>query len=69
MSCFMNTARWLSFVLVTVLATGAGAQPAPSAEAPVVTLDDKGFTVKSADSSYLLKIRGLVQVDGRSNAR
>lgn len=34
-------------------------------EAPVVVVDDKGFTLKLPDNSYVLKIRALMQADGR----
>lgn len=35
-------------------------------EAPVTSVSDKGFTTALPDGSYALKVRGLVQVDGRS---
>jgi phosphate-selective porin OprO and OprP len=34
-------------------------------ESPKVSVDDKGFALKLPDNSFVLKIRGLVQVDGR----
>jgi phosphate-selective porin OprO and OprP len=34
-------------------------------EAPKVTADDKGFSLALPDKSYVLKIRGLMQADGR----
>ena len=34
-------------------------------ESPKVSIDDKGFALKLPDNSFVLKIRGLVQVDGR----
>ena len=34
-------------------------------EAPRVTIDDKGFGLALPDKSYVLKIRGLLQTDGR----
>ena len=34
-------------------------------EAPKVTVDDKGFGLALPDKSYVLKIRGLLQTDGR----
>src|SRR5262249_6296880 len=34
-------------------------------EAPTFSADDKGFGLSSADKAYELKLRGLVQVDGR----
>jgi phosphate-selective porin OprO/OprP len=34
-------------------------------EAPKVVVDDKGFQLKLPDNSFVLKIRGLVQADGR----
>lgn len=36
--------------------------------APVVSASNKGFSVKSADAAYELKVRGLVQLDARSFA-
>ena len=38
---------------------------AKAKEAPVVTVNDKGASLKSADSAYEVKIRGLLQGDGR----
>jgi phosphate-selective porin OprO and OprP len=40
---------------------------APEAEAPpaVVTADERGLAVKSANGSFAFRVRGLVQVDGR----
>lgn len=35
------------------------------AEGPLVTADDKGFSIKVPDSFFLLRIRGLLQGDGR----
>jgi phosphate-selective porin OprO/OprP len=34
-------------------------------EAPVFSVDDKGIALKSADAAYTLKIRALLQTDGR----
>ncbi|MFH1208553.1 MAG: porin [Candidatus Omnitrophota bacterium] len=34
-------------------------------EAPVVTASKEGFSLKSQDGNFLLKLRGLVQTDGR----
>jgi phosphate-selective porin OprO/OprP len=34
-------------------------------EAPKVTADDKGFSLALPDKSFVLKLRGLVQADGR----
>jgi len=34
-------------------------------EAPKLTVDDKGFSMGLPDKSYVLKIRGLLQTDGR----
>jgi phosphate-selective porin OprO and OprP len=34
-------------------------------DAPGVSADDKGFTIKVPDSSYQLRVRGLLQADGR----
>lgn len=34
-------------------------------EAPKVSVDDKGFALRLPDNSFVLKIRGLVQGDGR----
>ena len=34
-------------------------------EAPRVTADDKGFSIGLPDKAFLLRIRGLVQADGR----
>lgn len=34
-------------------------------EAPKVIIDDRGFSLALPDKSYVLKIRGLLQVDGR----
>ncbi len=34
-------------------------------ESPKVSVDDKGFALKLPDNSFVLKIRGLVQADGR----
>ena len=34
-------------------------------DGPVVGVDDKGFVFRSADSSYALKLKGLVAFDGR----
>ena len=34
-------------------------------ESPSTTADDKGFGVRSADSAYTLRFRGLIQVDTR----
>jgi phosphate-selective porin OprO and OprP len=34
-------------------------------EAPVFSVDDKGVQLKSADGKYALKVRALLQVDGR----
>jgi phosphate-selective porin OprO and OprP len=34
-------------------------------EAPKVTADDKGFSMRLPDNSFVLRIRGLVQGDGR----
>jgi len=36
--------------------------------APVVSASNKGFSVKSPDAAYELKVRGLVQLDARSFA-
>ncbi|HWU71374.1 MAG TPA: porin [Pseudoxanthomonas sp.] len=38
---------------------------AKAKEAPVVTVNDKGASLKSADGAYEVKIRGLLQGDGR----
>lgn len=35
------------------------------AEGPLVTADDKGFSIKVPDGAFLLRIRGLLQGDGR----
>ena len=34
-------------------------------EAPTLAVDDKGLAFKSGDGKYTLKVRGLLQVDGR----
>src|SRR5262245_52550749 len=34
-------------------------------EAPVVSADEKGFGISSADKAHEVKIRGLVQIDAR----
>ena len=34
-------------------------------ESPKVTADDKGFSIRLPDNSFVLRIRGLVQADGR----
>ena len=36
--------------------------------APVVSASNKGFSVKTPDAAYELKVRGLVQLDARSFA-
>lgn len=41
------------------------AQEKKDAQAPVVGAGDKGFTVRSADGAFELKIRGLLQADAR----
>ena len=41
------------------------AAAARKAESPVVTADDKGFAIKSGDGAYVLRLRGLLQLDGR----
>jgi phosphate-selective porin OprO/OprP len=38
---------------------------AKAKEAPSVTADDNGFSIRSADRAYLLRIRAQVQTDGR----
>jgi phosphate-selective porin OprO/OprP len=43
----------------------AEADAARLASAPVVSLGDKGLSVKSADGAFEVKLRGLVQGDGR----
>src|SRR5207342_130278 len=43
----------------------AEADAAKVASTPVVSLGEKGLSVKSADSAFEVKVRGLVQGDGR----
>lgn len=43
----------------------AEADAAKAASAPVVSLGEKGLSVKSADNAFEVKFRGLVQGDGR----
>jgi len=43
----------------------AEADAAKVASAPVVSLGEKGLSVKSADNAFEVKVRGLVQGDGR----
>ena len=47
------------------VAGGSGNAAMPKLERSVVEVDDKGFMLASADRSFLLKLRGLLQVDGR----
>src|SRR5450432_2450442 len=35
------------------------------AEGPIATADEKGFTLKSSDGAYVLRLRGQLQLDGR----
>jgi phosphate-selective porin OprO and OprP len=41
------------------------AAAAQRAEGPLVIANDSGFTIKSVDSSYVLRLRGQLQIDGR----
>ena len=43
----------------------AEADAAKATSAPVVSLGEKGLSVKSADNAFEVKFRGLVQADGR----
>lgn len=43
----------------------AEADAAKAASTPVVSLGDKGLSVKSADNAFEVKFRGLIQGDGR----
>src|SRR6185312_14901067 len=43
----------------------AEADAAKAASAPVVSLGEKGLSVKSVDNAFEVKVRGLVQGDGR----
>ena len=41
------------------------ATPELASPPPVLGVDDKGFVLKSADETYALKLKGVVQFDGR----
>jgi phosphate-selective porin OprO/OprP len=41
------------------------AAAAKKAETPIVIADERGFTVRSGDGAYVLRLRGQLQVDGR----
>ena len=47
------------------LEDAAAARPKEAPPSAGVAADDKGFTIKSADGAYVLKLRALMQVDGR----
>lgn len=52
--------------LVAALASSVSAQvPADRPAPPVVTADDNGFAIRSADGAYALRLRGDAQADGR----
>jgi phosphate-selective porin OprO and OprP len=38
-------------------------------DAPTIGTDDKGFSLRSRDAAYVLRLRGLLQIDGRFFAR
>jgi len=62
----MRVGSCLAAVLATCLAGTAHAQDAGSAKpAPVVSAGQDGFTLRSADGAFALKLRGYLQLDGR----
>jgi phosphate-selective porin OprO and OprP len=60
----MKAIRWVLVVAVTVsLATGAAAQDDAQ---PRVAAGGDGFSLRSADGAWTLRLRGFLQVDGRA---
>jgi len=47
-------------------AGGEGAEPAHAKEGPHLSVGSGGFVLSSADTNFVLKLRGLVQLDSRS---
>jgi phosphate-selective porin OprO and OprP len=62
----MKISLWLIAGALATLAPHAWAQEAAEAKASTsVTAGKDGFSLKSADGAYVLKLRGYVQLDGR----